>query len=113
MKKIKTVALEGTRARPNRERGARSCGQGGGSGSIVDSAARDNCLASGQRFDRGLQTDLDEWIRSYNEERPHQGHWCFGKTPMQTFLRRHPHCEGKNGRCLTTVSSKRPPPKIN
>jgi hypothetical protein len=25
-------------------------------------------------------------MRSYNEERPHQGPWCFGKTPMQTFL---------------------------
>jgi transposase InsO family protein len=33
-----------------------------------------------------LQDDLDEWIRSYNEERPHQGRWCFGKTPAQTFL---------------------------
>jgi transposase InsO family protein len=33
-----------------------------------------------------LQTDLDAWIKSYNEERPHQGRWCFGKTPMQTFL---------------------------
>src|SRR6266436_2061730 len=22
----------------------------------------------------------------YNEARPHQGHWCFGETPMQTFL---------------------------
>jgi transposase InsO family protein len=33
-----------------------------------------------------LQVDLDAWIRSYNEERPHQGRWCFGKTPMQTFL---------------------------
>jgi transposase InsO family protein len=33
-----------------------------------------------------LQEDLDEWVRSYNEERPHQGRWCFGKTPMQTFL---------------------------
>jgi hypothetical protein len=21
-----------------------------------------------------------------NESRPHQGCWCFGKTPMQTFL---------------------------
>src|SRR5215471_18409322 len=21
-----------------------------------------------------------------NEQRPHQGRWCFGKTPMQTFL---------------------------
>jgi transposase InsO family protein len=33
-----------------------------------------------------LQTDLDVWIAGYNEERPHQGRWCFGKTPMQTFL---------------------------
>jgi len=33
-----------------------------------------------------LQTDLDAWIRSYNEQRPHQGRWCFGKTPSQTFL---------------------------
>ena len=33
-----------------------------------------------------LQADLDAWIRTYNEERQHQGRWCFGKTPMQTFL---------------------------
>jgi transposase InsO family protein len=33
-----------------------------------------------------LQVDLDEWLASYNEQRPHQGRWCFGKTPMQTFL---------------------------
>ena len=33
-----------------------------------------------------LQTDLDAWITEYNEHRPHQGRWCFGKTPMQTFL---------------------------
>jgi hypothetical protein len=33
-----------------------------------------------------LQTDLDVWITEYNEQRPHQGRWCFGKTPMQTFL---------------------------
>src|SRR6202011_2678393 len=26
-----------------------------------------------------LQNDLDLWVRSYNEERPHQGRWCFGK----------------------------------
>ena len=32
-----------------------------------------------------LQSDLDVWFRSYNEERPHQGRWCYGKTPMQTF----------------------------
>lgn len=33
-----------------------------------------------------LQTDLDEWITHYNEERPHSGRYCFGKTPMQTFI---------------------------
>jgi transposase InsO family protein len=33
-----------------------------------------------------LQADLDVWVRSYNEDRPHQGRWCFGKTPMHTFL---------------------------
>ena len=33
-----------------------------------------------------LQSDLDAWVRSYNEDRPHQGRWCFGKTPIQTFL---------------------------
>jgi transposase InsO family protein len=33
-----------------------------------------------------LQADLDSWIAGYNEQRPHQGRWCFGKTPMQTFL---------------------------
>jgi hypothetical protein len=25
-------------------------------------------------------------MTEYNEERPHQGRYCFGKTPMQTFL---------------------------
>jgi len=33
-----------------------------------------------------LQADLDGWLREYNEERPHQGRWCYGKTPMQTFV---------------------------
>ncbi len=33
-----------------------------------------------------LQHDLDEWLVQYNEQRPHQGRWCFGKTPMETFL---------------------------
>ena len=33
-----------------------------------------------------LQTDVDVWIKQYNEERPHSGKYCFGKTPMQTFL---------------------------
>jgi transposase InsO family protein len=33
-----------------------------------------------------LQADVDGWLREYNEQRPHQGRWCYGKTPMQTFL---------------------------
>ena len=32
-----------------------------------------------------LQADLDEWIEYYNNERPHSGRYCYGKTPMQTF----------------------------
>ena len=33
-----------------------------------------------------LQADLAAWMRYYNEARPHQGRWCYGKTPLQTFL---------------------------
>jgi len=33
-----------------------------------------------------LQTDLDGWIDEYNRDRPHSGKYCFGKTPMLTFL---------------------------
>jgi transposase InsO family protein len=33
-----------------------------------------------------LQADLDTWLQQYNETRPHSGKYCFGKTPMQTFL---------------------------
>jgi len=32
-----------------------------------------------------LQTDVDEWLRKYNETRPHSGKYCYGKTPMQTL----------------------------
>lgn len=33
-----------------------------------------------------LQEDVDAWVAEYNEDRPHQGRWCYGKTPMETFL---------------------------
>jgi transposase InsO family protein len=33
-----------------------------------------------------LQADLDAWLREYIEQRTHQGRWCYGKTPLQTFL---------------------------
>ena len=33
-----------------------------------------------------LQTDLDEWISFYNNDRTHQGKMCCGRTPLETFL---------------------------
>jgi transposase InsO family protein len=33
-----------------------------------------------------LQDDLDAWMADYNDVRSHQGRYCFGKTPTQTFL---------------------------
>lgn len=33
-----------------------------------------------------LQADADAWIFDYNHHRPHSGRFCYGKTPMQTFL---------------------------
>ena len=33
-----------------------------------------------------LQTDLDEWLRGYNASREHSGKYCYGKTPLRTFL---------------------------
>ena len=32
-----------------------------------------------------LQQDVDQWLQHYNDQRPHSGRYCFGKTPMQTF----------------------------
>ena len=37
-------------------------------------------------FDLHLQKDLDQWLHTYNYDRTHSGKYCFGKTPMQTFL---------------------------
>ena len=33
-----------------------------------------------------LQVDADQWIEQYNRERTHSGKYCYGKTPMETFL---------------------------
>jgi transposase InsO family protein len=42
-----------------------------------------------------LQIDLDTWVAEFNRQRPHQGRWCFGKTPMQTFLDAKPIAQEK------------------
>jgi len=33
-----------------------------------------------------LQADADAWVESYNAERAHSGKYCYGKTPLQTFI---------------------------
>lgn len=33
-----------------------------------------------------LQQDVDRWLTQYNESRAHSGKYCYGKTPLQTFL---------------------------
>jgi hypothetical protein len=33
-----------------------------------------------------LQEDVDAWMAEYNNERTHSGKYCYGKTPMQTFI---------------------------
>ena len=33
-----------------------------------------------------IQADVDNWLQEYNNNRPHSGKHCYGKTPMQTFL---------------------------
>jgi transposase InsO family protein len=33
-----------------------------------------------------VQTDVDAWIQTYNAERTHSGKYCYGKTPLQTFI---------------------------
>ncbi len=33
-----------------------------------------------------FQTDLDAWMEEYNQQRSHQGRWCYGKTPIHTFM---------------------------
>ena len=42
-----------------------------------------------------LQADLDQWLEEFYRNRPHQGRWCFGKKPMQTFLDAKPIAEEK------------------
>lgn len=42
-----------------------------------------------------LQADLDKWMHKYNNERTHSGKYCFGKTPMQTFIDSIPMAQQK------------------
>lgn len=50
-----------------------------------------------------LQDDLDAWMTEYNEVRSHQGRFCFGKTPMKTFLDAIPLAREKTSLDLEAV----------
>jgi len=52
-----------------------------------------------------LQVDVDEWVKSYNEERTHSGKYCYGKTPMQTLLDSAPLAHAKQLNRTTPTSS--------
>lgn len=51
-----------------------------------------------------LQADADDWIEQYNRERTHSGKYCYGKTPMETFLRAKHVAEEKMIDSLQAVS---------
>jgi transposase InsO family protein len=42
-----------------------------------------------------IQQDLDQYLDEYNRQRPHQGRWCYGKTPVQTFVETVPLAKEK------------------
>ena len=51
-----------------------------------------------------LQADVDIWMESYNAERTHSGKYCYGKTPLQTFIESAPLAYEKQlNRIMPTV----------
>ena len=42
-----------------------------------------------------LQNDANQWLKEYNELRPHSGKFCYGKTPRQTFIESKPLAQEK------------------
>ena len=48
-----------------------------------------------------LQADVNEWLEQYNKFRPHSGKYCYGKTPLQTFMdSKHIAIEKNHGNVL-------------
>jgi hypothetical protein len=56
-----------------------------------------------------LQTDLDLWVREYNEQRPHQGRWCFWQNANADLSGCHAPRKGENDRSLITSDNKTRP----
>ena len=53
------------------------------------------------------QNDLDERLREYNESRLHSGKYCYGKTPMLTFLDSQPLAKEKMLQYSNSISSQK------
>lgn len=51
-----------------------------------------------------IQADADEWLRNYNQLRPHSGKYCYGKTPIQTFVESKSIAMDKNCGSLKALS---------
>src|SRR5262249_55755573 len=45
-----------------------------------------SAISSIARSTSSRPTDLDTWLKEYNEVRTHQGRWYFGMTPMHAFI---------------------------
>jgi hypothetical protein len=43
-----------------------------------------------------LLVDANVWLNDYNNNRPHSGRYCYGKTPMQTFIDSKHLADAKN-----------------
>lgn len=52
-----------------------------------------------------LQSDLDVWLREYNEKREYSDKYCYGKTPWQTFPDSKHLAQAKMLDALTTTAS--------
>jgi len=56
-----------------------------------------------------LLFDANEWLKQYNNERPHSGKYCYGKTPMETFAASKHLAQAKN---LPAVLEQKTTPRI-
>jgi hypothetical protein len=53
----------------------------------VAAPGQNNSAAFRKKVYRSIgELQLDQWVRQYNEERTHSEKYCYGKTPIQTFM---------------------------
>ena len=53
---------------------------------ILDEFYRVCCRTKVYRSIEEQQVDLDNELREYNQQRPHSGKYCYGKTPIENFM---------------------------